>query len=139
MKYIHRLVAQAFLPNPSHLPQINHKDENKTNNAVENLEWCDCRYNVNYGSAKARISQSHKELKKNSRPVVQIKDGETIATFGNCAIAGRETGIDASAITKVCLGRKRFKTAGGYVWRFLYPRPKAEGDWITLDDLLAQS
>ena len=52
--YIHRLVAQAFIPNPMCLKQVNHKDEDKSNNNVENLEWCDAKYNVNYGSAQEK-------------------------------------------------------------------------------------
>ena len=51
---IHRLVAQAFLPNPDNLPVVNHKDENKLNNNVENLEWCTQEYNVNYSSSNGR-------------------------------------------------------------------------------------
>ena len=53
-KYVHRLVAQAFIPNPDNLPEVNHLDEDKTNNNVTNLEWCDHKYNLNYGTARIR-------------------------------------------------------------------------------------
>ncbi len=55
---IHRLVAEAFIPNPKHLPIINHKDENPLNNCVENLEWCDAIYNNNYNNKGKRISKT---------------------------------------------------------------------------------
>lgn len=52
---VHRLVAQVFIPNPDNLPQINHIDENKENNRVDNLEWCDAKYNCNYGGRNSKI------------------------------------------------------------------------------------
>lgn len=51
---IHRLVAQAFIENSDNFPQVNHKDEDKSNNRVDNLEWCDSKYNLNYGTARIR-------------------------------------------------------------------------------------
>ena len=56
--YVHRLVAEAFIPNPQALPQINHIDENKLNNAASNLEWCTASYNINYGTHNRRVGEA---------------------------------------------------------------------------------
>ena len=61
---IHRLVAEAYLPNPYNLPCVNHKDEVKTHNWINNLEWCDYSYNINYGTRNKRVSQTLKKERK---------------------------------------------------------------------------
>ncbi len=68
---IHRLVASAFIPNPNGLPEVNHKDENKTNNAIENLEWCDHKYNNNYGTKKDASKGENNSQSKFSEQMVK--------------------------------------------------------------------
>ena len=104
---IHRLVAQTFIPNPLGLPQVNHKDEDKSNNCVENLEWCDAKYNMNYGTRIERMA------KKLSKPVYCV---ELDRVFDGSRQAARELGLHNSSIISCCKGR--YKTAGGYHWRY---------------------
>ena len=121
---VHRLVAQAFIPNIKNLPQINHKDENKENNSVDNLEWCDCKYNINYGSWRQKQSYSHKG--KYSKKVVQLdKSGHLIKMFNSITEAEKETGI--RHISAVARGQRKY--AGGYIWKFLneYKQPDNNG------------
>ena len=77
-KHIHRLVTEAFIPNPESLPQINHIDEVKDNNNVENLEWCDSSYNINYGTRTERVSKKVRAL--------NVETGEVV-TFNSTAEA----------------------------------------------------
>ena len=111
---IHRLVAEAFIPNPDNLPEINHKDEDKTNNRADNLEWCDRQYNINYGTGKWR------RKKFNARPVEQLTtDGKVIARYDNASQAARAVGCDPSTINAVCRVKPHCNTAKGYRWKYL--------------------
>ena len=99
---VHRLVGNAFIPNPNDLPEVNHKDEDKTNNKVENLEWCDSTYNKRYSKA---ISVNQFTL-----------DGKFIRMWDCIREIGYQTGFDNSNIIKCCQGK--LKTAYGFIWRY---------------------
>lgn len=109
---VHRLVAEAFLPNPDNLPEVNHKDENKANNCVENLEWCTRSYNVNYGTAIQRSVEKH------SKPVLQIdlETNQIIAKYQSANEAGRQTNLSQGNISNCCNGK--LKTYKGFKWRY---------------------
>ena len=96
--YIHRLVSEVYLPNPDNLPQVNHLDEDKANNALPNLEWCDAAYNINYSQAK------------------KVQCIETQEIFDSIKEASKAVGVDSSSIIKACKGKR--KTAGGYHWAY---------------------
>lgn len=108
---VHRLVAIAFIPNVDGLPEVNHKDENPKNNCVDNLEWCDRIYNMNYGSCPKRIS------KNNSKPIFQVNlDGSIVKQYPSVIQASKETGIPSSTIYDCTRGAR--KKAWGYIWKY---------------------
>lgn len=111
MRLIHRLVAKAFIPNPDNLPQVNHKNEDKALNIVENLEWCSAKYNANFGTAISR------RVDKQSKQVEQFDavTGELIRRWESTNECGRN-GYTQSSVSQCCRGlRKQHK---GYIWRF---------------------
>lgn len=108
---VHRLVAEAFLVNAEGLPQVNHRDENKQNNAVTNLEWCDRKYNCNYGTRNTKLAAAK------NKPVEQrTKDGRLITVWPSSMEAWRQTGIHYGNISRCCNGERH--TAGRFVWRY---------------------
>lgn len=107
---VHRLVAEAFLPNPDGKPCVNHIDENRKNNHVTNLEWCTHLENSRHGNCRKKISSGV------SKPVVQLsKDDELIREWGSMTEIYQNMGIEISQISICCSGKG--KTAGGFKWK----------------------
>lgn len=115
---IHRLVAQTFIPNPNNLLEVNHINEDKTDNRVENLEYCDRKYNCNYGTRNKKVA-----IVK-SIPILQFSlDGELVRKWDSAEEASKELNIFRSSIIECCKGRR--KSAGGYRWKYYY-----KGIWL---------
>ena len=110
---VHRLVAEAFLPNTDNLPLINHKDEDKSNNIVSNLEWCDRKYNCNYGTRNKRIGKSNTNGKR-SKPVLQYTlDGKFVREWESYRECKRN---GFNHVSECCRGK--LKSCGGFIWRY---------------------
>jgi len=106
--YLHRAIAQAFIPNPNNYPEVNHIDENKRNNNLENLEWCSIKYNRMWGTRNERTSE-HKKQK-----IVGISlDGSQVIEFDG-VVDSVKRGFNKSAISNCLQGLS--KSSGGYVW-----------------------
>ena len=110
---VHRLVASAFLDNPNNLLEVNHINEIKDDNRVNNLEWCNKSYNCNYGSRNERMAKS-KYI-----PILQFtKEGKLVRKWDSITEVEKELGFNHGSISKCCKGK--LKTACGYKWRYYY-------------------
>ena len=103
---VHKLVANAFIENKNNYKYINHKDENKLNNNINNLEWCTAKYNCNYGTRNERLSS----------PVLCV---ELNKKFKSIKEASKLLNVQQAHISKCCLNKKHHNTAGGYHWRYV--------------------
>ena len=114
---VHRLVALAFIPNLENKSQINHKNEIKNDNVVENLEWCTASYNNHYGTRTARAVQNHKYPKLGNHPKAKAVFCEELnKKFDSIRRAEEELGICRMSIGKACRGERN--TAGKFHWKY---------------------
>lgn len=117
---VHRLVASAFLENPDSLPQVNHINEDRLDNRLENLEWCTASYNINYGGRNEKVSKKLRDFKEQTvaRRIEQVdlKTGAVVKTWTSMREIERELGFAHSNIYACCTGRRN--TRGGYLWRY---------------------
>lgn len=111
LKLIHRLVANAFIENPNNYSCVNHKDENKLNNDVENLEWCTHKYNSNYGTRNKRISEKGRIMVNQ-----YTLDGVLIKTWNSLTEISKTLHIPIGNICECCKGV--YKTTHGYIWKY---------------------
>lgn len=111
LRRVHRLVAETFIPNPNNYLEVNHKDENKQNNSVDNLEWCNRKYNLNYGTVKERIAKGR------SIPIYSIDiDTKKITHYNSILEAANILNIQSINICKVLKGKA--KTCNNKYWYY---------------------
>lgn len=112
---LHRLVAITFIENSNNYEFINHIDGNKENNSLNNLEWCDRSYNI--------LHAYDNELIKKRKKVEQYdKNNNLLNIYRSIMEASKKTNIDRAHISACCKGKKKYKSAGGYIWRYVYEK-----------------
>lgn len=126
---VHRFIAELFLPNPNNLPEINHKDENKLNNCVDNLEWCTHKYNMNYGKFATRKGCNWRFGKSWNKGTGDVNKkvfqytlyGEFVKEWESSLQIENELGYNKGCIVSCCKGE--LKTSKNYIWRWEKKKP----------------
>ena len=109
--FFHQVIAATFIPNPNNYPFVNHKDENPSNNCVENLEWCDVKYNSNFGTRNQKVA------KHRCKPVLQFtKEGELVKEWDSAKEAALKAGFNKDCISQCCASK--IKSHRGYIFKF---------------------
>lgn len=120
---VHRIVAQVFIPNPNNLPEVNHIDHDRSNNKVENLEWCTRSQNAKHSFTRPDRKKARHwkdkpgKLHPNSKPLERIKEGVVIDTFESTRDAARKLSLHSVGIGRCCTGQR--KSYAGYNWRYI--------------------
>lgn len=123
-KRVHRLVAETFIENPKNYPVVNHIDENKKNNALDNLEWCSVKYNTNYNGA------SKKRGLRKRKPITQLTlDGQVVRVWDSRVEIEQQMNVSGGNITSCATGKR--KSAYGYKWRYATPDEMENELWNT--------
>lgn len=117
---VHRVVADAFCPNPNKLSEVNHINENKTDNRACNLEWCTHKQNSNHGTRTERVSKSNRESTKRKRTKIAqyTLDGVLVRVFPSITSL-RDSGFFPGNAYKCAKGYKAYSHSQGYIWRFV--------------------
>ena len=109
---VHRLVAEAFIPNPDSLDMVNHIDGNKLNNRVENLEWCNLSQNIHHAYRTGLIHPATTKVIQYTKDFVKVKE------WGSIKEACETLGLTHSNICTVCKDKTNRRMCGGYIWRY---------------------
>ena len=121
--YIHRLVAQIFIPNPENLPYVNHKSEDRTDNRMENLEWCTAEYNCNYGNHRENLIKATLRFTGHPSRIAKLdKQGNLLKAYYSIKAAARDVAGEnwnsaAVQISKIIKGAKGHHTCCGFKWK----------------------
>ncbi len=105
-KRIHRLVAEAFIPNPNNYREVNHKNENKTDNRIENIEWCDRTYNINYGDRNSKMINNRKGKTAPKEIIQYTKEGIIINKWNSISDINKQLGYSTGNISACCSGKR---------------------------------